>query len=371
MIKFTIAVCALVVGLVIFGGFYLLLKGGRNVQRALASTKWPRTAGLVVSSDTSRNVTVDRDTREASVTFSTRTIIRYQVNGREYTTDVLHFGQTLGSGDKSDAALLHLRYPEGSKVNVSYDPSAPWIGVLKPGLHPEAFWLPGASLALLIPAAICLLIAPGFVRSMTAANQPTAFEESVHKAIEDAQRGVMPADSPFPPPPRAGGDKVMPVVAFLFGAIACGLGILALNAGLQRIWRGQASVSWPTTPGIVVFTAKGGGDNADGSTDNTSDPTSYTRFVYQYKVAGADHFNNVRRFAQVEGGGGSEEVDRIESRYHKGAKVTVSYFPTDPDVSVLEPGNTSASLLIPGLGVALILFSAAVFIWIVPAVAKS
>ena len=91
--------------------------------------------------------------------------------------------------------------------------------------------------------------------------------------------------------------------------------------------------------------------------------------MYQYEVAGTTHYNNVRRFAQVEGGG-REEADRVGARYRKGAKVKVSYFPTDPDVAVLEPGNTGAALWLPGIGVALLLFSGAIFLWIVPALAK-
>ena len=154
----------------------------------------------------------------------------------------------------------------------------------------------------------------------------------------------------------------MAAVAVLFAAVFCGLGVLALTAGLQRIWHGAASQHWPTTPGEVIFAATEGGDD-------TSDSTSYARFVYEYQVDGAQHFNNVRRFAQVEGGD-RDEADRVAERYHKGAKVTVSYFPTDPDVAVLEPGNTSASLWLPGIGLVAVLFSLAVFLWIVPAVAR-
>ena len=59
-------------------------------------------------------------------------------------------------------------------------------------------------------------------------------------------------------------------------------------------------------------------------------------------------------------------ADRVASRYHKGAKVTVSYFST---VSVLKPGNTSASLWVPGIGLAALFFTPVVFFWIVPAIA--
>jgi hypothetical protein len=82
------------------------------------------------------------------------------------------------------------------------------------------------------------------------------------------------------------------------------------------------------------------------------------------------HFNNVRQFAQVEGGS-PEDVDRIASRYREGTKVKVSYFPTDPDIAVLEPGNTSATLWLPGIGVVLIVFAVAIFTWMLPSLARA
>jgi hypothetical protein len=364
MIKLTIAATLAIAGLLLFCGLYLFFKGARNVARAIASTKWPVAEGIVVSSETTRTVGPTYRRQPASVSFSTRTVIRYSVAGKEYTTDVLHFGQTLGSSDKSEAALQKVRYPAEKAVSVAYDPGAPWVGVMKPGLHPEAFWLIGASLALLIPVAAGLSIGPGLLRD-TAAREK-AFQESVEKAIDEGQHGRMP-DVPIPSP--AGGDKTMAVVAAIGGAVFCGLGILALTAGVQRMWHGNASLSWPTTSGVVIAASKGNGENDEDVNDST-DSAWYARFVYRYKVAGVDHFNNVRRFAQVEGGGGREEIDRIASRYRKGATVKVSYFPTDPDVAVLEPGNTSAALWLPGIGLVLILFSAAVFIWMVPAMAR-
>lgn len=361
MSKLTVAIGAFAIGLVVLFGLYLLLKGVRNVQMALASTKWPQTSGIVVRSETTRSVTPGTRTSPGSVSFSTKTVIRYAVNGQNYTTDVLHFGQALGSDDKSVAALQRMRFPEGRKVTVSYNPRNPSTAVMKPGLHAEAFWLPGAGLAFLVPAALCLMVGSTMLRGLAADDQ--TFANSVHSAIEDAARGQRPLDRPIPPPSDAGGDAAATVVATLFGALACGLGVLALTTGMQRMWRGYASQNWPTAQGVVVFSMNRGEEN------DTSDPNYYAQLVYQYEVAGTRHFNNVRQFAQVEGGS-SEDAERIASRYQKGASVKVSYFPTDPDVAALEPGNTSAALWLPGIGVVLLLFSLAVFVWVVPAIAR-
>lgn len=357
--KIAIVIGAIGLGFIALLGLYFLLRGARNVQLALASTAWPKTSGVVVRSETTRDVSpATRDSR-SSVTFDPKTVIQYNVNGREYTTDILHFGQTLGSSDKSEAALQNLRFPKGTAVAVSYNPRDPSTAVMKPGLHAAAFWLPGAGLAFLIPVAMCLIMGPSIVSS-SAALDDDSFGKSVQSAMDQASRtGKMPD---VPMPTNRGGDRAMAAVAALFGAVFCGLGVLALTAGLQRMWHGAASRNWPTTQGEVIYAAAG-------EDNDTSDTGYYARFVYAYEVDGTKHFNNTRRFAQAEGGD-NEEAGAIASRYHKGAKVRVSYFPTDPDVAVLEPGNTGASYWLPGFGLAAVLFSLAVLIFIVPAVAK-
>ena len=46
------------------------------------------------------------------------------------------------------------------------------------------------------------------------------------------------------------------------------------------------------------------------------------------------------------------------------------YFPADPLVAVLEPGNTSEGLWLPGVGLLALLFGLTTLIWIMPAVAR-
>jgi hypothetical protein len=230
---------------------------------------------------------------------------------------------------------------------------------MKPGVHAEAFWLPGAGLAFLLPAVLCLMMGPSMIRSINSSDDQ-AFAKSVQSAIEAGRRGEVPMD--IPPPSQSGGNAAMAMAAAFVGLVACGLGVLALTAGYQRYWRGSASEGWPITQGSVIAASTD-------TPDDSSDTAAYARFVYEYEVAGAKHYNNLRRFAEIEGGS-QDEADRIATRYRKGAAVKVSYYPADSDVSVLEPGNTTAALWLPGIGVVLILFSLAVFIWMVPALAK-
>ena len=348
MNKVVLAGYMLAVGLVAFFGAYLLWKGVHRLMLASASTKWPTTKGKVTGAETKREVTSDTDDNHPSVTFSADTAIAYTVNGQQYTTNIMYFGQTLGSGDKSEAALQVLRYPVGKEVTVSYDPENPAGAVLKPGIHSEALWLPGAGLAFLLHAMLLMFIGPGLLKFGGAKDD--AFQKGVEQAIEDARAG-RPVNEPTPPPQ---GDKSMALVAAGFGALMAGLGLLALTAGYQRYWYGSASLGWPTAQGTVVVSG------AD-SHDDTTDTAARSRLVYEYDVAGVKHFNNVRSFAQVENG---------SAHYGKGASVKVSYFPADPDVAALEPGNTKDVLWLPGIGIVLVLFAAATFVFVVPAMTK-
>src|ERR1035438_4649934 len=72
---------------------------------------------------------VEKKTGDVSIIYSADTVIQYGVAGKQYSTNLIHFGQTLGSGDASEAELQRLRYPVDAEVSVSYDPSQPWIGV--------------------------------------------------------------------------------------------------------------------------------------------------------------------------------------------------------------------------------------------------
>jgi hypothetical protein len=382
MNKLYVIIGILVISPVFLLGSFLLIKGVRNIQMSLASVHWPKAAGMVVSSVTTRTApTQERTLRPMGegpglpdyATFGTTTKIGYTVNGREYTTNLLHFGQTLGSSDRSDAALLSLRYPAGKEVPVSYNPSSPSVAVMNPGLHSEAFWLPSAGLAFLVPVALLMLLWPSIFGGPGKNDQTfESYTKSSIAAMQEAAKSGRRVSLPDSPPPQFGGseNKIMGVAAGLFAAVFCGLGVLALTVGIQRAWKGYASQNWPIAPGVVVWAIKSGGPNGADLEDTSDEPGHVARFVYQYEVAGKKHYNNIRRFEEISGGA-DKDMERIAHRYRKGAKVDVRYFPADPDVSNVEPGNTSSVFILPGIGIAALLVGLATFRWIVPAMAKS
>src|ERR1035437_7334363 len=197
MMKLTVIGAVVAIGLVVIFGLYLFGLGLRNVSRAVASSHWPRTGGKVVRSDTQEKHDVDKKTGVVSVIYSADTVILYGVAGKQYSTNLIHFGQTLGSGDASEAELQRLRYPVDGEVSVSYDPRQPWIAAARPGLHAEAFWLPGAGLAFLLPAALALFV---FLTVFRTAPQQQRDDDEFKKSVENGRRGIALPDIPFRPP---------------------------------------------------------------------------------------------------------------------------------------------------------------------------
>jgi hypothetical protein len=84
MMKLTVIGVVLAIGLVVAFGLYLFGIGLRNVGRAVASSRWPRTAGKVVRSDTKAQRDVDKKTRDVSVIYSADTVLQYEVAGKRY-----------------------------------------------------------------------------------------------------------------------------------------------------------------------------------------------------------------------------------------------------------------------------------------------
>lgn len=361
------AVCLAILGLIIAGGLYFVIKGARNIQRSLASVHWPTTTGTVTSSETNATATRGDRRTAGSITYYTDTKVHYEVDGRGYSTDLVHFGQTFGSGDSSEAALKRMRYPPNKAVTVSYNPAAPEVAALRPGLHSDAFWLVIAGLAFALPALVGMFaVVKTFGPSAVA--EDAAFQPAVQMSFQG------PINSQQLPPELAARFKsdgnILAVGAGFMGVVACSLGLLAFSVGATRYWNGKASLDWPKVTGEIVAAPRTTGDEPDGAAlESGTDTAWYARLVYHYTVNGAAHFSNHRRFAGVEGGNGPE-VDRLLETYKLGAHVQVSYYPADPDIAVLEPGNTGDAYVLPIIGGVLLLFGSAIFLFIVPSVMK-
>lgn len=253
--------------------------------------------------------------------------LRYAVGGQVYATDTLHFGETLGSGDSSEAELRRLRFPLGYETTVVYDPKQPWVAAARPGFHSEALMLPGGALAFIVPAIMFVVLYYGMDR----------------------------------------GNSMLGVGLGIFATIFMAIGAALLTPGLISMWNARESVKWPVVPGRILYHEEDSSTSTDNSDGHSTTTTTYsTRVIYRYQVNGRTLFNNVRRFGQL--AGSSEDwASEIAAQYPMGKDVEVSYKPGDPETAALEPGIDREAYYLPGAGAAFLLFGFAVFRWGIPA----
>jgi len=330
MPKWTDVLVSLCLGVLVAGGLYFLYLGLRNVWMAVASRDWPAVRGVVKESRVDQSDSRDSETGTVTRMHSARVRVSYSAGGRQYETGTIFFGQTEGSADSSEAELLRMRYPEGLAVKVYYRPGNPAVAALKPGLFADALWLPGAGFVFLLAGVMFLVM------------------------YFSATRGL--------------GAMVWGLA--LFGGLFLALGLAMLAAGGRNLYLGNASRSWPVTQGEIVYSVGESSESATGDEEGTRgrSKTYATRLVYRYAVDGYERYGNLRRFGQLSGAE-REWAETIARQYPKGTRIKVSYDKSDPDTSVLEPGVFSDAFWIPGIGLAALLFAAAVVAFLIPAVA--
>ncbi len=320
----------LIVGMSIFlliGGGILFL-GIRNVSRAIASRHWPQTPGVVAQSSGSSEHVRDSDRRGSSTMYSADIRFQYQVAGREYSTSILHFGQTEGSGNSADAALREFRYPAGAPVTIAYDPKDPTIAAAEPGYDSDVLLLPGAGLAFIVPGVMAIMLFLG------------------------AERGT----------------SLFALGLAIFGGIFATFGLVLSSIAAVNLSRAHESETWPKTQGVIVY------GQIDSSVHYTEthdgefikSNTSGAHLVFRYEVGGRQHYSNVRTFGELAADSG-DTASRVSRRYPLGSGVTVSYSPEDPDLGTLEPGIANEAWWLPGAGAAFLLFGLAVIIFGIPA----
>ena len=299
-------------------GLILLGRGGREVWRGMASTQWPQTSGVVLASEVSENTSTSLRTHTTSTTYSSTVTVGYKVNGKEYRTSTLHFGQSTGSSDPSEAEMARLRYPQGAEVAVAYHPRDPALAALKPGFAAEALTLPMAGLALTLVGIMFML----------------AFQSAT-----------------------AQGQGMSVMVPRMFAAIFMLVGLILMTPGVRSLMRARESVAWPKAPGVILFTRMTSNTSVDQNVEGikTRTTTYNSPLVVEYEVNGRKHYTNTRRFGQL-AGSGQEWAQEIAERYPIGAKVQIAYSPADLDLAVLEPGVSSEAYWLPGTGAAFFLF---------------
>lgn len=309
----------LMLGAFALGMLALLGLGLKNIVRGVTSRNWPVTEGVVAK--VTMTTSTSRDTRRqtSSTTYNADLSFRYSVQRREYATEEVRWGQTLGSGDPAEAVVLALMYPEGRRVGVSYNPAHPEEAVVKPGLTGSAFLLPGAALVFLlflIPAGVVawrLFVVPGPERAVPGPDLSSFF----------------------------GWFLVIPIL----------MGIPMLVHGVRTLAQARASRSWPVVPGAWLTDMP---TNRVPGLDALREHPGFP-YVYTYEAASDRRFQCVRWWGQGTASGNDSDAE-IETQFPRGQALEVHYDPRDPDTAVLSPGLRGFAWILPGAGAGFILF---------------
>lgn len=126
----------------------------------------------------------------------------------------------------------------------------------------------------------------------------------------------------------------------MFALMAALTGLSLLVLGLWARQRGQASLSWPQTPGLITAS---GIDDPDGENLRPD-------IRYSYSVAGQRHEG--RRIAYSGYGNSRHALEQLIARYPLNAEVPVFYDPAQPARAVLENRRSSDWGLWAGSGLA-------------------
>jgi len=106
----------------VLGGYWLV---HRTRAQGLASLAWPATSGSVKSS------AVQSYKTKGGPQFVAKVAYDYTVDGKSYAGDRVRFGNYAGAQAAAEADIA--RYPEGSAVDVRYDPANPSVSTLEAG----------------------------------------------------------------------------------------------------------------------------------------------------------------------------------------------------------------------------------------------
>ena len=150
-------------------GALTLYFGVRGIYRANESTMWP------VADGTIQNSAVEyHSSSEGGGTYHAEVLYQFTVDGQTRSGNKVAFGD-YGSSNPSHAQSIVNRYPRGGKVKVHYLTGDPDTCILEPGLHGQAWFLPGCGLIFFVVGSLMAVFLPRLMKkSEMQTEQPLA-----------------------------------------------------------------------------------------------------------------------------------------------------------------------------------------------------
>jgi len=134
--------------------------------------------------------------------------------------------------------------------------------------------------------------------------------------------------------------------SLILGAGIIGAGYFVAHLAMNAYHMGQASEAWPTVQGSVI--------HSNVATRHNSKGTMYSADVqFAYRFGGKEYKSNkidASPGSGVSSSSDSSEAHETVNRYQTGQAVTVHYNPSKPWVGVLEPGVSTMTWAMFGMG---------------------
>ena len=121
-------------------GVSLMALGGYEIKGSQQSHNWPSTQGTITYSGVHKSTHKDSNHR-TQTTYTPKVAYRYQVKGRQYTSDRIEFGVGQSGGSKKSAQKVMDRYPSGKKVPVYYNAQDPKYAILESGFTGRSLFI--------------------------------------------------------------------------------------------------------------------------------------------------------------------------------------------------------------------------------------
>lgn len=102
----------------------------RSARKASASTRWPMTNGRILSSQVRSHRSLNSSGTHTTI-YEPEVSYEYNANGQDYQSKQVSFGMVAGASWTGWAESVVEKYPEGSLVQVSYNPTKPDEAVLE------------------------------------------------------------------------------------------------------------------------------------------------------------------------------------------------------------------------------------------------
>ncbi len=147
-------------------------------------------------------------------------------------------------------------------------------------------------------------------------------------------------------------------VTRIFPLLFVAVGVAMLVVGVIGLRRAAASADWPTTQGVIVSSEVERVRRNDPDRGWTT--TFHARISYGYSVGGEPYTGDRVGIGDY-GSNTNHRARSVVRRYPVGSHVTVYYDPDRPRIALLEPGVRPMAFVIPGIGVAFVLFGGLCF----------